>query len=114
MQSKFTYVYDMGRVKNVKFQIGARHDPNPNNVVSFAVILFFELQDGTRIEVAKIDNIEHSEGEIHLDRYYRERGAEIKDFEIEVEDCWEAEKYIVDNWKHFASTYLQNHGQTPR
>lgn len=112
-RSKFTYDYDLDRIQNTAFRLGARHSPNSQNVESFAVVLFFDLEDGTRVEVAKIDDTEHDEGGVHLDRYYREAGAEVKNFGIDVEDAWEAEEYMEDNWERFAQTYLQNHGANP-
>ncbi|MHC3439572.1 DUF7718 family protein [Natrialbaceae archaeon A-gly3] len=114
MSSEFTYVYDQGRIGDTVFHIGARHTPSTTNVESFAVILFFELADGTRVEVAKIDDAEHEEGDIHIDRYYREVGTDDKDFDIDVNDCWEAEDLLKENWNHFAQTYLRNHGKQPR
>jgi len=113
-ESTFTYVYERGRLRDTVFQIGARHSPNTNNVESFAVILFFELSDGTRVEVAKVDDAEHEEGDIHIDRYYRETGADYKDFDVDIDDCWEAEKRLEEKWAHFARTYLENHGKQPR
>lgn len=115
-QSKFTYFYEWGRIGSTVFQIGARHTPSTTNVESFAVILFFELSDGTRVEVAKIDNSKHEEGEkdIHFDKYYREVGADFKEFDPDIDDCWEAEDELKENWEHYAQTYLQNHGEAPR
>lgn len=113
-QSDFTYVYDVGRIRDTVFQIAARHTPSSQNVESFAVILFFELSDGARIEVAKIDDSEHEEGNIHIDRYYREIGADDKDFDVDIDDCWEAEDFLQGNWDHYGQTYLRNHGRKPR
>lgn len=114
MTSEFAYIYEIGRLRGTVFQIGARHTPSSTNVESFAVVLFFDLSDGTRVEVAKIDDSEHEEGQIHIDRYYREVGADDKDFDVDVEDCWEAEDMLKENWGHYAQTYLQNHGKKPR
>lgn len=113
-QSQFTYVYDLLRMQDIQFLIGARHTPSPNNVESFAVVLFFELSDGTRVEVAKVDDSDHDEGTIHVDRYYRERGADIKDFDVDIDDCWEAENYLTEQGEQFARTYLRNHGPGPQ
>lgn len=112
--SDFTYVYDQDRIQDIPFFVGARHSPNTNNVESFAVILFFELSDGTRVEVAKVDDSEHDEGTIHVDRYYREVGADVKDFDVDVSDCWEAENHLTENSQRMAQTYLRNHGAEPR
>lgn len=112
--SEFTYVYEQGRLRDTIFQVGSRHSPSTNNVESFAVILFFELSGGTRVEVAKIDDSEHDEGTIHLDQYYREVGAEVKDFDVNASDCWEAEGHLTENWRHMSRTYLDNHGREPR
>ena len=64
--------------------------------------------------MAKIDNTEHKSGKIHIDRYYRQRDTENKDFAVDVDDVWEADKHLEDNWQHFAQTYLENHGSKPR
>lgn len=98
-------------MKGIVFQIGARADPTLNNVNSFAAILFFQKSDGSVIEVAKVDNTEHNEGRIHIDRYYREQSADEKDFTVDVSDVWEADKHLEDNWEHYARTYLENHGK---
>lgn len=113
-QSEFTYIYEQGRLRGTVFQIGARLTPSANNIESFAVILFFELTDGTRVEVAKIDDSEHDDGDIHIDRYYREADADVKDFDVDVNDAWEAEDYLREHWKHFARTFLETHGKQPR
>lgn len=108
--AEFTYVYDVGECYGRTYQIGVRAEPNLSNVDSFAVLLFFERDDGSRIEVAKIDNSEHEEGKIHLDRYYRREGADRKDFEIDVDSVFEAEDHFDENWRHYARTYQGNHG----
>jgi len=110
----FSYDYDATVIQETTFLIGARHTPSTNNVESFAVILFFQLGDGTRVEIVKVDDTEHDEGTIHVDRYYREVGASLKDFDVDIEDCWEAEQHLTENAEHFARTYLRNHGKQPR
>jgi hypothetical protein len=108
----FEYQYEIGRIRSTVFHIGVRADPNLRNVESFAAILFFRLEDGTVVEVAKVDNAEHDEGTIHVDRYYRESSARDKDFDTDIEDVYDADEYLENNWRHFAQTYLQNHGQS--
>lgn len=110
----FEYLYEAGKIQSTVFLVGTRADPNTNNPESFAAILFFELDDGTVVEVAKVDNVEHEEGTIHIDRYYREVGADIKDFEVGFDDLWEGEDYLSQHWKQFGQTYLDNHGKQPR
>lgn len=112
--SDFTYVYEIGRLRDTVFSIAARHTPSTNRVESFAVVLFFELAGGTRVEVAKVDDAEHEEGTIHVDRYYREPGADEKDFDTDIDGPWDAENYLKANWEHFARTYLRNYGPRPR
>lgn len=110
----FNYQHEAGMVRGVVFQIGVRAEPDLHNVLSFAVILFIPKEDGSIVEVAKVDNAEHDEGTIHIDRYYREVGADVKNFEIDVDSVWEADKYIEDHWDQFARKYLENHGVEPR
>lgn len=66
------------------------------------------------MEVAKVDDTEHDEGTVHVDRYYRESGADYKDFETDIRDVWDAEAYLRENWEQFAATHLRNHGRAPR
>jgi len=112
--SDFEYLYEVGRIRSTVFQIGTRADPSINKPESFAVILFFELSDGTVVEVAKVDNAEHDEGTVHVDRYYRDVGADIKDFNVDVDGLWEGEAYLEQHWQQFAQTHLDNHGRAAR
>jgi len=112
--SDFEYLYEVGRIRSTVFQIGTRADPSVNNPESFAVILFFELSNGTVVEVAKVDNAEHDEGTVHVDRYYRDVGADIKDFNVDVDGLWEGEAYLEQHWQQFAQTHLDNHGRAAR
>jgi hypothetical protein len=111
MTAEFDYLHEAGKMKGIVFQIGVRADPTLNNVNSFAAILFFQKSDGSVIEVAKVDNTEHNEGRTHIDRYYREQGADEKDFTVDVSGVWGADKHLEDNWEHYARTYLENHGK---
>lgn len=98
----------------MEYSIGVRLDPSMNNVESFAIVLFFQLSDGTRVEVAKVDNSPHDEGDIHVDRYYREVGAEVKNFDASISDWTDAEEHLKDNWKRFARLYDDHHGRAVR
>jgi len=114
-QSEFSYRYEFEtELRQAPFQIGVRADPDLNSVDSYAAVLFFTLRDGTRVEVAKVDNSPHDEGDVHIDRFYREVGAEIKDFDIEVSDYVDAEGYLQDHGERFIRLYYDNHGLQPR
>ena len=117
-QSTFTYKYSVGNRREPKYEIGVRHDPSMDEVESFAVILFFSLDDGTRVEVIKIDDSEHDgvNEDAHIDRYYRELEADVKDFDPDekIDEWVDAEDYIKDDWKEFADRYFRNHGEEPR
>ena len=116
MQSELTYYYPVDTDAPVELQLGTRHDPSTNNVESFAAILFFALGDGTRVVVAKIDDSDHGEdgSSIHLDRYYREVGADIKDYDIDVDGWEDAEDHLKRYAQSYVTTYLQNHGKARR
>lgn len=114
-QSEFVYQYELTpEIRGTAHSIGVRTDPSINNVESFAVILFFQERDGTRVEVAKIDDSTHDEGDIHIDRYYRECGAEVKKFDTSIGDYIEAEAYMKENWQRFARLYNKHHGKKVR
>lgn len=113
-RSEFTYLYEVDATVPVTLQIGVRADPSLDETESFAAVLYFQQADGTQVEVAKIDNAEHEEGTVHIDRYYREVGAEIKDFSVDIDGWKEADKYLNENAEHYAQTYLRNHGAEPR
>ncbi len=104
--------YELGRIRSTVFHIAVRADPDLQDVESFAAILFFRLEDGTVAEAAKVDNAEHDEGTIHVDRYYRESSTRDKDFDTDIENVYDAEEYLRDNWQRFAQTYLRNHGRS--
>ena len=113
-QSEFSYLYETGTFRGTAYSIGVRADPSTNDVESFAAILFFELADGTRVEVAKVDDSPHGAGDIHVDRYYREVRAEIKDFDVSIRDLWDADEYLKNNWERFARLYDDHHGKGVR
>lgn len=114
-QSEFTYSYQTDTLRGTVYNIGVRLDPDPSRVESFAVVLFFGLPDGTRVQVAKAENSSHEgESDVHLDRYYRESGAEIKEFDTQFGTWHEAEDYLKKNWQRLANIYYQNHGLEPR
>jgi hypothetical protein len=106
----FDYSYVVGRYRERPYHIGVRVDPSFGCVESFAVVLFFRRRDAVRVEVAKVDNTEHRNGTIHVDRYYRSNGAERKDFSTDVSSWNEAEAYLTDRWRRFAAQYEVNHG----
>lgn len=113
MTEKFDTQYELDTVKNVQFRIGLKADPSLQTVDSFAAVLLFQRSDGRRVEVAKVDDVEHEEGDIHVDRYYRDPSAEDKDFDVDIHGLWDAEEYLRENWERFAVTYLKNHGRSP-
>ena len=114
-QSEFTYDYPVGERRSIEYRIGVRHDPSINNVESFAAILFFNLRDGSRVEVAKVDDSQHEgEDDIHIDRYYRADGARVQQFDTDIEEWEDAEEYLKENWRNLADRYYDNHGGEPR
>lgn len=117
-QSEFTYTYEAGRLRGVKHETGVRHDPDIDDVESFAAVLFFTMRDGRRVEIAKVDDSPHDDtgADVHVDRYDRALGAEIKDFDPDADiDGWEdAEEYLLENWEAFANRYYRTHGEGPR
>lgn len=114
-QSEFEYLYQTGKRRGVQYNIGVRVDPTIDNVESFAVTLFFKLKDDRVVHVVRVDDSAHSgRPDIHADRFYRELGAEVKDFEVNVDTYYEAEDYIRENWERFADHYHDNHGKAPR
>lgn len=110
MTDTFTYSYEIARYRHRNYQIGVRAEPSLEDTESFAVVLFYRREDGVVVEVAKIDNAEHREGTIHIDRHYREEDAKRKDFDIDVSNWMEAEDYLSERWKQFADRYEENHG----
>ena len=107
--SKESYSYVLEKYHDRNYHIHVRASPSLNNVQSFAVVLFYRQADGSHVEVAKIDDSEQHEGQVHIDRYYREEGADQKDFTIDVTTPYEAEEFLLENWKRFADLYEENH-----
>lgn len=110
----FTYHYEQGRVRGTVYHIGARLDSSIDNVEEFAIVLFFELPSGEVVRVAKVDNTEHDQGQVHVHRNYREEGRDARDFDVDISDWIEAEDYLREHAEHMVRTYLENHGRLPR
>lgn len=64
--------------------------------------------------MAKVDDSPHDEGDVHVDRYYRDLGAEVKDFDIDFDGWADADDYLTDNWQRFAQLYDEHHGKEVR
>lgn len=110
----FTYSYEYSTVRDTPLFIGARLDPTIDDVENFAIILFFERPSGQVVHVAKIDNTDHHDGNIHIHRNYREKGRPVRDFDIDVENWHEAEEHLLANGERWAIRYVDTHGQNPR
>lgn len=110
----FTYSYEYGTVRETTLFIGARLDPSIDDVDDFAILLFFELPSGEVVHVAKIDNTDRHDGEIHIHRNYREETRRVRDFDIDVETWHEAEDLIAANAERWAIRYLDVHGRKKR
>ena len=106
----FTYWHELGRYRERTYYLGIRADPSLNDVQSFAVVLYYERPEGGSVEVAKIDNSSHDEGDIHVDRYYREPSAPRKDFAVDISTLPEAEEYLREHWRRFAVLHDRTHG----
>lgn len=89
--------------------MGVRADPGVYRPASFAVVLFYEDDDGEAVEIAKVDTTDHREGGIHVDRYYRDPSAPRKDFDVDLSTLPEAEAYIRDHWRRFARLHARAH-----
>lgn len=114
-QSEFLYDYQVTNRRGINYFIGVRADPDLNQVESFAAILFFRLTDGTIVKLCKVDDSPHEGADdIHVDRYYREEGAAIKDFDTTIGRWHEAEDYLRENADNFVDRYYDNHGGEPR
>lgn len=94
-----------------KESIGVRADQEIYDAESFAVVLFYKQTESDYVEIAKVDDSEHDEGEVHFDRYYRTDGTERKDFGVEIDSVFEAEKLLRGNWRRYARLHAENHGK---
>lgn len=109
----FEYSYTVGKLYDRRYQIGVRADQNLNKVTSFAVVLFYSQPNGERVQIARIDDTSHEDEThaIHIDRLYREADAPRKDFDIEVDTVFEADKYLSDHWRQFAQQFKDAHNR---
>lgn len=110
--SVFNYSYELESRRGRIYTIGVRADPGLNNVESFAVVLFFQREDGVRVTVVRVDNSAHDDGvedDIHVDRFDRSLGSDIKQYQAEINDVYDAEEFIRRNWKQFADRYYESH-----
>lgn len=115
--SDFTILYEVGRRRGRGYNIGVRVDPSLNNVKSFAVVLFFQSDDGTRVPVVRVDDSSHGDGvekDAHVDRYDRSASSAVKEYDASIESWEDGIDYIEDNWKLFSDRYHDYHGETLR
>lgn len=111
-QSEFSYQYQLGERRGRVYTLGVRADPSLNAVESFAVVLFFQLPDGTRIPVVRVDDSPHDDGhgqDIHVDRYDRELGVEVREYRDDITGWEDAADFVEENWKLFADRYYERH-----
>lgn len=115
--SAFNYSYELESRRGRIYTIGVRAEPNINNPESFAVILFFQREDGVRVTVVRVDNSPHDDGvtgDIHVDRFDRSVGSSIKEYDHDIDDVYDAEDFVRRNWKVFADRYYESHKDEPR
>jgi hypothetical protein len=110
----FEYSYEVGQLYDRVYAIGVRASPNLNAVEEFAAMLYWVRQDGTVVEVARIDDIEHPNDDQsgpHIHRWYRETATHEREYGIPVQNWHEADEYLADNFPEFARRYETNHGR---
>lgn len=74
------------------------------DVEEFAVSVHYDDPErGTSVEVARIDD---AHDVVHVDKLYR-RGQPKEELDVTL---WEAEEYLIENWRRFAREYEKTHG----
>lgn len=105
MTTEFTEELDTYRHNN--YRLVVRLDPSANDVQEFAVVLVYDTPDGDPVSIATLDNSEVHDGEIHLDRDYRDEGGERKKWDIDVDSWHEAVRYVKERWRQFADIHAE-------
>lgn len=113
----FDFVVEVGTYADRVYQLGTRVDPeygaafDPERECSWAVVLFFEREDGERVVVVRVDDSPHGrDGDpVHVDRLYREEGADRKDFDVDIDSVVDAEDYLEANWLRYARQHRESH-----
>lgn len=59
-------------------------------------------------EATDIARVDTAHGAIHADRLYRR--DEPTDFDVDVDDVWDAAHYLTERWKRYVEEYRKTHG----
>jgi hypothetical protein len=107
-----SFSYELGQYRQNKYQLHVRVNPSLDDPQDFAVTIYYRRRDGETVNIARIDNSDVHDGEIHLDRDYREDDAERKDYDIDVESWEEAADFLEERWRKFADIHERNNDET--
>jgi hypothetical protein len=99
------YTYPLGQYRGRKYHIHVHAEPDLNEIEAFSVTVYYnELPDET-VEIARIDT---AHGFTHFDKLYRRNTPKKK---VDA-DCFEAEEQLRDNWRRYAESYRELHGDS--
>lgn len=97
------YSYELARYAGRLYHLSVRVVPDFNDVEEFAVVVYYKQDDGSKVQIARIDT---AHGRTHFDRLFLQ-DPDKKDLDV---SWYEAEEKLESNWREYARQYEQNHG----
>ena len=96
------YSYRLGEYHGNVYHLTVSGEPSINDVEDFSVTVhYFDEEKEEEVEIARIDT---RHGGVHFDKLYRR--DEPREF-LDIEDYWEAEEMLRENWRTYAKSFSQ-------
>lgn len=95
------YGYRLGEYRGNVYHLTVAGEPDINDVEEFSVAVhYFDEEREEQVQIARIDT---RHGGVHFDKLYRR--DQPREFLDEVDEYWEAEEKLVENWRMYAKNY---------
>jgi hypothetical protein len=98
------YGYKLGQYAGREYSLSVNGAPSIDTVEEFAVTVhYYDIDTDETIEIARIDT---AHGVTHFDKLFR-RGQPKETLDV---DYLDAERRLRENWRRYARSYEQLHG----
>jgi hypothetical protein len=95
------YSYKIGEYLGKVYHLTIAGEPNINEVEDFSVnVHYFDEEDEKQVQIARIDT---RHGDVHFDKLYRR--DEPREFLDDINEYWEAEEMLIENWRTYARNF---------
>jgi len=100
---KSFYGYRLGEYRGNVYHLTVAGEPNLNEVEEFSVsVHYFDEEREEEVQIARIDT---RHGGVHFDKLYRR--DEPREFLDDVEQYWEAEEKLRENWRTYVKSFSE-------